>query len=118
MVRILGWEIRRIRVDGAGYTCEACQGHDWISVERPYPKYEGVRVCSRCEAYVEVRRLLDLQYWRRFPEQVPTCINCGKSVPPEQITAAVCLDWYFCQECASNAEVLRRFEELLEKAST
>ena len=117
MVRILGWEIRRLRPLHADTTCEMCGGHDSEYVEQPLRTYHSVQVCSHCEADVEVRRLLDLQYWRAYPRRVPSCINCGKSVPAEQIKIAVCLDWYFCPECASNPEVRKRFERLREESS-
>ncbi len=91
--------------------------HEWVRVEQFPRTHRSVLVCSHCEVDVEVRRLLDLQYWRTHPEHVPACMNCGKSVPPEQIRIAVCLDWYFCSECASDPEVRQRFERLREQAS-
>ena len=113
MVRILGWEISRGDVDG----CEVCERHDVEFARAPMREVRGVNLCSRCEALTELRNLLDLQYWRSHPDNAPVCLNCGKSVPPEQIRFTVCFDWYFCMECASSPEVLQRFEKLREAAS-
>ncbi len=118
MVKILGWEIRRIRVDDAYDICDVCRQYSYTRkrVAAPTELVRGVNLCPSCRCSGVVRRRLDLEYWHEHPEEVPVCKNCCKSIPPEQLEAAVLRDWYFCPECVSKPEVIRHFEALEQKS--
>ena len=117
MVKILGWEIKRIRIDEVYDRCDVCGAYSYTHTRVPVPTQvvRGVNVCHRCRCNEEVRHCLDLEYWHEHPEDVPACRNCGKTVPPEQLQPAVLRDWYFCPECKADPEVIRHHEELLEQ---
>jgi hypothetical protein len=117
MVQILGWEIKRIAVEHTPDKCEICRDNRWHMVPTLPREYRGVFVCDKCETDAEVKRRLDLEYWRSHPNSVPRCMNCEESVPPEQLSYAVCFDWYFCLKCATDTEVLRRYEQIRERAA-
>jgi hypothetical protein len=114
MVKIMGWEIRRSRAGDNVGRCEFCHRWGIPLATRTTGALQTTHVCSKCAADWEVQHRLDVQYWRTHPDCVPVCLNCGKAVPVEQLTPAVCMDWYFCGECASNSTVRRHYEILRE----
>jgi hypothetical protein len=113
MVRILGWEIRRIIPDRK---CCACNAREWGLIPARLREYRGKDVCYMCWGW-KVFDQLDAELWSRRPDLVPPCRHCGQAVPPEQLERKVIQDMYFCLECAADSEVIRYWERSNEEWS-
>lgn len=109
MVKIMGWEIRRIRPERS---CWCCGKFECELMPTVLHTYRDEDVCHDCWLNPSNFDRLDARYWREHPDLVPPCIHCGKVVPQELLRSAVCIDWYFCAECRSDQEVLRHFDKL------
>lgn len=112
MIRIMGWEIRRILPDRK---CCSCERYEWGPIPVALHDYRGKDVCQQCWGKPGVLDQLDAEYWRTRPDSVPPCQHCGKTVAPDLLRRQVCVDWYFCPECAADPQVIRRFEAIADQ---
>lgn len=88
---------------------------EWGLVARFLHGYRGQYLCHGCWNGPVFDRI-DLEYWNRYPNDVPVCQNCRKAVPAEQLERMHIIDWYFCHDCRSNPDVVQKWKDLQEKA--
>jgi hypothetical protein len=113
-MNIMGWEIKKKRPGANVGRCLFCHRRGLALPNRIAGALRITSVCSKCAADWEVQYRLDVQYWRTHPDCVPVCLHCGNRVTARRLTPAVCMDWYFCPDCASNSTVRRHYEILRE----
>jgi len=106
MLKILEWAKEWVRSWPPGPACYFCNASQSDEPRFILFRYDDLPICTDCLRLPSTFGALDSMYWDEYPEAIPLCRHCRKVVPPDQLEQAVRTDWYFCQGCAYESDVI------------